>query len=142
MQARIRRRWSRLGGAHEYVFGVTAGNDVSERDWQSADIQWTRAKGSKSFNAVGPVLVEGLDYTNRMIVGRLNGEERQRQTSADMVFDVNYMVSYVSRYFVLEPGDLIWSGTMGSTQAMEPGDVYEVEIEGVGILRNRVVQGR
>ncbi len=59
-----------------------------------------------------------------------------------MVFDVNYMVSYVSRYFVLEPGDLIWSGTMGSTQAMEPGDVYEVEIEGVGILRNRVVQGR
>ena len=128
--------------AHEYVFGVTAGNDVSERDWQSADIQWTRAKVSKSFNAVGPVLVEGLDYTDRMIVGRLNGEERQRQTSADMVFDVNYMVSYVSRYFVLEPGDLIWSGTMGSTQAMEPGDVYEVEIEGVGILRNRVVQGR
>ena len=128
--------------AHEYVFGVTAGNDVSERDWQSADIQWTRAKGSKSFNAVGPVLVEGLDYTDRMIVGRLNGEERQRQTSADMVFDVDYMVSYVSRYFVLEPGDLIWSGTMGSTQAMEPGDVYEVEIEGVGILRNRVVQGR
>jgi 2-keto-4-pentenoate hydratase/2-oxohepta-3-ene-1,7-dioic acid hydratase in catechol pathway len=128
--------------AHEYVFGVTAGNDVSERDWQSADIQWTRAKGSKSFNAVGPVLVEGLDYTDRMIVGRLNGEERQRQTSSDMVFDVNYMVSYVSRYFVLKPGDLIWSGTMGSTQAMEPGDVYEVEIEGVGILRNRVVQGR
>ena len=128
--------------AHEYVFGVTAGNDVSERDWQSADIQWTRAKGSKSFNAVGPVLVEGLDYTDRMIVGRLNGEERQRQTSADMVFDVDYMVSYLSRHFVLEPGDLIWSGTMGSTQAMEPGDVYEVEIEGVGILRNRVVQGR
>ncbi len=121
---------------------MTAGNDVSERDWQSADIQWTRAKGRKSFNAVGPVLVEGLDYTDRMIVGRLNGEERQRQTSADMVFDVNYMVSYVSRYFVLEPGDLIWSGTMGSTQAMEPGDVYEVEIEGVGVLRNRVVQGR
>ncbi len=128
--------------AHEYVFGVTAGNDVSERDWQSADIQWTRTKGSKSFNAVGPVLVEGLDYTDRMIVGRLNGEERQRQTSADMVFDVNYMVSYVSRYFVLEPGDLIWSGTMGNTQAMEPGDVYEVEIKGVGVLRNRVVQGR
>ena len=124
-----------------YIFGVAAGNDVSERDWQANDIQWVRAKGSRTFNAVGPVMVAGLDYTNLQIEGRLNGEVRQRENSGDLIFNMNHMVSYISRYFVLEPGDLIWSGTMGSTRAMEPGDVYEVEIEGVGILRNQLVQG-
>jgi len=127
--------------ASDYVFGVTAGNDVSERAWQRADLQWTRAKGADTFNPVGPVLVTGLDYGNLEIVGRLNGEERQRENSADMIFSIDHMVSYISHYFTLEPGDMIWSGTMGTTRAMEPGDVYEVEVEGVGILRNRVVQG-
>jgi 2-keto-4-pentenoate hydratase/2-oxohepta-3-ene-1,7-dioic acid hydratase in catechol pathway len=127
--------------ASDYVFGVTAGNDVSERNWQRNDLQWTRAKGSDTFNPVGPVLVTGLDYSNLEIVGRLNGEERQRENSADMLFDIDHMVSYISHYFTLEPGDMIWSGTMGTTRAMEPGDVYEVEIEGIGILSNRVVQG-
>ena len=127
--------------APEYVFGVAAGNDVSERDWQANDIQWVRAKGSRSFNAVGPVLVEGLDYSNLQIEGRLNGEVRQGENSADLIFNMHHMVSYISKCFTLEPGDLIWSGTMGTTQAMEPGDVYEVEIEGVGVLRNQLVQG-
>jgi 2-keto-4-pentenoate hydratase/2-oxohepta-3-ene-1,7-dioic acid hydratase in catechol pathway len=125
--------------ASNYVFGVTAGNDVSERVWQSGDIQWTRGKGAKTFNPVGPHLVTGLDYKNLEIVGRLNGEERQRENSSDMLFSVDEMVSYISHYFTLEPGDLIWSGTMNITQAMQPGDVYEVEIEGVGVLRNPVV---
>ncbi len=129
-----------LEEAHEYVFGVTAGNDVSERAWQGQDLQWTRAKGTDSFNAVGPELVTGLDYTNLAIEGRLNGERRQGENSSDLIFDINYMVSYISRYFTLEPGDLIWSGTMGSTEAMEPGDEYAVEVEGVGVLRNTVVQ--
>ncbi len=127
--------------APNYIFGVAAGNDISERDWQGGDIQWVRAKGTRTFNAVGPALVTGLDYTNLQIEGRLNGEVRQGENSRDLIFDLNHMVSYISRYFTLEPGDLIWSGTMGSTRAMEPGDVYEVEIEGVGILRNQVVQG-
>ena len=83
----------------------------------------------------------GLDYTSLQIEGRLNGEVRQGENSADLVFDMHHMVSYISTYFTLEPGDLIWSGTMGTTQAMVPGDVYEVEIEGVGVLRNQVVQG-
>ncbi len=130
-----------LEDAPDYIFGVAAGNDVSERAWQGGDIQWVRAKGSRSFNAVGPVLVAGLDYTNLQIEGRLNGEVRQGENSSDLIFDMNHMVSYISKYFTLEPGDLIWSGTMGRTRAMEPGDVYEVEIEGVGVLRNRVVQG-
>ncbi len=130
-----------LEDAPDYIFGVAAGNDVSERAWQVADIQWVRAKGTRGFNAVGPALVSGLDYTHLQIEGRLNGEVRQAENSSDLIFDMNHMVSYISRYFTLEPGDLIWSGTMGSTRAMKPGDVYEVEIEGVGILRNEVVQG-
>ncbi|HET9949196.1 MAG TPA: fumarylacetoacetate hydrolase family protein [Longimicrobiales bacterium] len=130
-----------LEEAHEYVFGVTAGNDGSERAWQARDIQWTRAKGSRTFNAVGPVLVTGLDYENLDIEGRLNGERVQGENTSDMIYGINYMVHYISQYFTLEPGDLIWTGTMGQTRAMEPGDVYEVEVEGVGVLRNQVVQG-
>lgn len=128
--------------AHEYIFGVTGGNDVSERAWQGGDIQWVRAKGSRGFNAVGPVLVQGADYKNIQITGRLNGEERQSGNSADLIFGMEEMLSYISTYFTLEPGDMIWSGTMGSTRAMEPGDVYEVELSGIGILSNVVVQGK
>jgi 2-keto-4-pentenoate hydratase/2-oxohepta-3-ene-1,7-dioic acid hydratase in catechol pathway len=128
--------------AHEYIFGVTGGNDVSERDWQGADIQWVRAKGSRGFNAVGPVLVKGADYKNIQITGRLNGEIRQEENASDLIFGMEEMLSYISTYFTLEPGDMIWSGTMGSTRAMEPGDVYEVELSGIGILRNVVEQAK
>ncbi len=131
-----------LEDAPDYIFGVTAGNDVSERVWQANDIQWVRAKGARGFNAVGPVLVTGLDRTNLEIVGRHNGEERQRGNSSDLVFNMAHMLSYISKYITLEPGDLIWSGTMGSTQAMQPGDTYEIEVDGVGVLSNRVVQGK
>jgi len=127
--------------APDYIFGVTAGNDGSARDWQGADLQWTRAKGSKTFNTVGPKLVTGLDPNNLQIEGRLNGEVRQGENTSDMLYNFDYMVSYISRYFVLEPGDVVWSGTMGTTRRMVPGDVYEVEVEGVGILRNPAVQG-
>ncbi|MEQ8955508.1 MAG: fumarylacetoacetate hydrolase family protein [Gammaproteobacteria bacterium] len=127
--------------AGDYIFGVTGGNDVSERAWQGGDIQWVRAKGSRGFNAVGPVLVQGADYKNTQITGRFNGEVVQGENSSDLIFGMEEMVSYISKYFTLEPGDMIWSGTMGSTRAMEPGDVYEVELSGVGVLRNEVVQG-
>ena len=128
--------------AHDYIFGVTAGNDVSERAWQARDIQWVRAKGTRGFNAVGPVLVQGADYKNTQITGRLNGEVVQGENSSDLIFGMEEMVSYISHYFTLEPGDMIWSGTMGSTRAMNPGDVYEVELSGIGTLRNEVVQGK
>ena len=130
-----------LEDAPDYIFGVSAGNDVSERDWQAEDLQWSRAKGSRTFNAVGPHLVTGLDYGNLDIEGRHNGVRTQGQNSSDMLFNINYMLHYISQYFTLYPGDLIWSGTMGTTQAMEPGDTYEVEVKGVGVLHNRVVQG-
>jgi 2-keto-4-pentenoate hydratase/2-oxohepta-3-ene-1,7-dioic acid hydratase in catechol pathway len=127
--------------AADYIFGVTGGNDVSERSWQGGDIQWVRAKGSRGFNAVGPVLVKGADYKNIQITGRHNGEVVQTENSSDLIFNMEEMVSYISNYFTLEPGDMIWSGTMGSTRALNPGDVYEVELSGIGILRNEVVQG-
>ncbi len=127
--------------AHEYIFGVTGGNDVSERAWQAGDIQWVRAKGSRGFNAIGPVLYKDADYKNIQITGRHNGEVVQSENSSDLIFGMEEMVSYISGFFTLEPGDMIWSGTMGSTRAMVPGDVYEVELSGIGVLRNEVVQG-
>ena len=127
--------------AGRYVFGVTAGNDISERDWQSADLQWFRAKGSDTFGPVGPYLVTGLDHNNLQVQTRVNGEVRQSARTRELIFNVEEIVSYVSRYVTLYPGDIIYTGTPGSTQAMSPGDVVEVEVEGVGVLRNTVVAG-
>jgi 2-keto-4-pentenoate hydratase/2-oxohepta-3-ene-1,7-dioic acid hydratase in catechol pathway len=129
-----------LEEAGDYIFGVTAGHDGSERGWQLREDegQWSRGKGADTFNPIGPVLVSGVDPNNVTIIGRMNGEERQRENTSDMIFNFDYMVSYVSHFFTLEPGDLIWSGTPGSTQAMSPGDVYEVEIEGVTVLRTPI----
>ena len=128
--------------AAEYIFGVTAGNDVSARDWITDDIQWMRGKGAYGFNAVGPVLATGLDYKNLNLTARLNGEVRQRGNTSKMIHDFEKMVSYISHYFVLEPGDLIWSGTVGTSEQLHIGDTFEVEIDGVGVLRNKVVQGK
>lgn len=129
-----------LEDAGDYIFGMTIGNDGSERDWQAGDIQWTRAKGTKNFNPVGPHLVTGLDYTDLDIEGRHNGVKSQGANSSGMVFDFNYMVYYVSKYFTLEPGDIIWSGTMGDTGPMQPGDTYEITVEGIGTLKSTLVQ--
>jgi 2-keto-4-pentenoate hydratase/2-oxohepta-3-ene-1,7-dioic acid hydratase in catechol pathway len=133
-----------LSEARSYIFGVTAGNDGSERTWQTNQAQnegqWARGKGADSFNPIGPVLVSGVDPNNITIIGRANGEERQRENTSDMIFNFDYMVSYVSHFFTLEPGDIIWSGTPGTTQAMRPGDTYEVEIEGITVLRTPIAE--
>jgi len=128
--------------APNYIFGVTAGNDVTDRQWQAQDNDWVRAKGARGFNAVGPYIVTGIDYTKLEIVGRLNGEEVQRGNTSDLLFNMAQMVSWISHYFTLEPGDMVWTGTMGTPRTMEPGDTFEVEVEGVGILKNEVVQGK
>jgi len=127
--------------APDYIFGVTAGNDVSERGWQRGDLQWLRAKATDTFGPIGPAIVTGLDYDDLLVQTRLNGEVRQSESSKDLLFGVDQIVSYVSRYVTLYPGDLIFTGTPGSTQAMKPGDVVEIEVEGVGVLRNPVVAG-
>lgn len=128
--------------AKSYVFGVTVGNDVSERDWQRADLQWFRAKGADTFAPLGPWIVTGLDFDDLLLQTRLNGEVVQSQRTKDLVFDVAEIVSYVSRYVTLLPGDVIYTGTPGTTKAMKAGDVVEVELEGVGVLRNPLVQGK
>jgi len=128
--------------AQDYVFGVTAGNDVSERNWQANDLQWLRAKASDTFGPLGPSIVSGLDYLDLQVQTRLNGETMQNQSSRDHIHDVHAILSFVSQYVTLLPGDIIFTGTPGATSAMKPGDVVEIEVEGVGILRNRVVAGK
>lgn len=124
--------------AAEVIFGVTCGNDVSERDWQKDDLQWWRAKGADTFGPLGPVVVRGLDYGNLDLQTRLNGEVVQKQNTSDLLFDCHAIVSFASRYVTLAPGDVIYTGTPGTTRPMRPGDVVEVEISGVGTLRNPV----
>ncbi len=128
-------------GPHGTIFGVTCGNDVSDRDWQNGphkDLQWWRAKGADTFAPLGPAIVTGLDYGNLMLETRLNGEVMQKQSTADLTFDCPAIVAWVSRWVTLLPGDVIYTGTPGSTKAMRKGDVVEVEIEHVGVLRNPV----
>jgi 2-keto-4-pentenoate hydratase/2-oxohepta-3-ene-1,7-dioic acid hydratase in catechol pathway len=129
------------GQTAPYVFGVTAGNDVSERDWQSADLQWFRAKAADTFGPIGPAIVTGLNYNDLLIQTRLNGEVVQSERTKDLIFDVDTIVSYLSRYITLAPGDVIFTGTPQTTRAFKAGDVIEVEVEGVGVLRNRAVGG-
>ncbi|MFB0555427.1 MAG: fumarylacetoacetate hydrolase family protein [Phycisphaerae bacterium] len=124
--------------APEYIFGVTCGNDVSARDWQENDIQWWRAKGSDTFAPLGPAIAQGLNYNNLLLTTRLNGEVRQRQRTSDLFFSVHEIVSFVSRFVTLYPGDVIYAGTPGKTSPMKSGDVVEVEIEGIGVLKNHV----
>jgi 2-keto-4-pentenoate hydratase/2-oxohepta-3-ene-1,7-dioic acid hydratase in catechol pathway len=129
-----------VADAPSVVFGVTAGNDISERAWQRADLQWFRAKASDTFGPLGPMIVTGLNYGDLLLQTRVNGEVLQSQRTKDLVFDVPTIVSYISRYVTLEPGDVIYTGTPGTTKAMKPGDVVEIEIEGIGILRNKIVK--
>lgn len=131
-----------VADAPSHIFGITAGNDVSERDWQKDDLQWFRAKASDTFGPLGPAIVTGLPYDDLLLQTRLNGEVVQSQRTKDLIFGVAEIVSYVSQYVTLLPGDVIYTGTPGSTKPIRPGDVVEVEVEGVGVLRNRVVQQR
>jgi 2-keto-4-pentenoate hydratase/2-oxohepta-3-ene-1,7-dioic acid hydratase in catechol pathway len=128
--------------AKSHVFGVTVGNDVSERDWQRADLQWFRAKASDTFGPLGPYVVTGVNYDDLLLQTRLNGEVVQSQRTKDLIFDVPAIVSYVSRYVTLLPGDVIYTGTPGTTKQIKAGDVVEVELEGVGVLRNPVTQAK
>jgi 2-keto-4-pentenoate hydratase/2-oxohepta-3-ene-1,7-dioic acid hydratase in catechol pathway len=134
-------RHASMDEARDAIFGVTCGNDVSERDWQhgaNKDLQWWRAKGADTFGPLGPCIVTGLDESNLLLETRINGQTVQKQSTSDLMFDCPAIVSYVSRWVTLEPGDVIYTGTPGATKKMNPGDVVEVEIEGIGVLRNPV----
>lgn len=131
-----------VGEAKQYVLGVTCGNDVSARDWQHNDVQWWRAKASDTFGPCGPFIASGIDYDDLLLQLRVNGKVKQEQRTSDMVHGVAEAVSWASQHVTLEPGDLIYTGTPGTTEALKPGDVVEVELEGVGVLRNNVVKAR
>ncbi len=126
-----------MGHANQ-VFGVTCGNDVSERSWQANDRQWWRAKGCDTFGPVGPFIVTGLNYGDLQLQTRLNGTMVQSQRTSDLLFDVPTVIRFISHHVTLEPGDMIFTGTPGNTSGLKSGDVVEVEIEGIGILRNTV----
>jgi 2-keto-4-pentenoate hydratase/2-oxohepta-3-ene-1,7-dioic acid hydratase in catechol pathway len=128
--------------ALDHVFGVTAGNDVSERSWQGSDLQWWRAKGADGFGPIGPYVVRGLDPGKLMLETRLNGETVQREETSGMLHDTAAIISHISQHVTLSPGDVIFTGTPGSTRSMRPGDVVEVELQGVGVLTNTVKQER
>ncbi len=124
--------------ARDFVFGVTICNDLVDREWLLEDLQWFRAKGSDNFGPIGPAIVTGLDYNNLKLETRVNGEVRQSSNTSELVFSPDKILSYCSQYVTLLPGDVIFTGTPGKTQAVAKGDTIEVEIEGIGVLRNAV----
>lgn len=130
--------------AREHILGYTCGNDVSEKGAWERDLSFWRAKGVPSWGPVGPWVETEVDPTQGLdLVVRVNGEEHHRTNTRLMVHDVYDIVSYISRYTWLYPGDVIFTGAAGVTRALRPGDVVEVEIEGIGTLRNPVVaEGR
>ena len=124
--------------AGDHILGVTCGNDISARDWQKGDLQWWRAKGCDTFAPFGPIIVQGLDYSDLLLTSRLDGEIKQQQRTSDLIFGVHEVVSFASQYLTLCPGDIIYTGTPGATAALTSASQVEVEIEGVGILKNTV----
>jgi 2-keto-4-pentenoate hydratase/2-oxohepta-3-ene-1,7-dioic acid hydratase in catechol pathway len=122
----------------DYVLGYTCANDVTARDLQKRDVQFTRAKSFDTFCPVGPYVVTGIDPLDLQVETRVNNEVRQRGRTSQMAFSVPFLVRYVSRMMTLEPGDLISTGTPAGVGPLRDGDTVEVEVEGIGTLRNPV----
>ena len=118
--------------------GYTIGNDVTARDLQKSDNQWTRAKGFDTFCPFGPWIDTDFDPSDSVITCRVNGQMRQMASTRDMVFNVGTLVAYISSVMTLEPGDLIFTGTPSGVNELKNGDVVEIEIEGLGSLKNPV----
>ncbi len=125
--------------ALEVVMGFCCVNDVTVRDLQKKDGQWTRAKGFDTFCPIGPRIVAGLDPSNMRITTRVNGAVKQNSSTSDLIFDVPALIAFVSSHMTLEVGDVISTGTPSGVGNLAPGDVVEIEIEGIGILKNSVV---
>lgn len=121
-----------------YIFGFTCLNDVTARDLQAQDSQWTRAKGFDTFAPIGPVIETELDPDSAEIRLRLNGEVKQRSSTSNFIFKTNRLVSLISQIMTLYPGDIITTGTPSGIGPMKRGDVVQVEIEGIGTLQNTV----
>jgi 2-keto-4-pentenoate hydratase/2-oxohepta-3-ene-1,7-dioic acid hydratase in catechol pathway len=128
--------------ALDCVFGYTIGNDVSERTWQRNDRTLWRGKNTDTFKPMGPWIVTGLDPDALRVTIRVNGKEMFSYAIKDAIFGVRQFISRMSQYLTLHPGDVIWMGTDGATENIKDGDVVEIEIPGIGVLRNPVVRER
>ncbi|NMM15707.1 MAG: fumarylacetoacetate hydrolase family protein [Cellulomonas sp.] len=126
--------------ALDHVFGYTVANDVTARDAQRAEPQWTRAKGFDTSCPIGPWIVPGLDVSDLAVRSRVNGQPRQDGRTSQLIFDVAYLVSYISEVFTLLPGDVILTGTPAGVGPIVDRDIVEVEVEDIGILRNPVLR--
>ncbi len=126
--------------ARAHIFGALCANDVTARELQERDVQFTRAKGFDTFGPLGPCLVSGLDLSDLAIEGRVSGQVRQRSRTSQLVFSPEYLVFYVARVMTLLPGDIISTGTPAGIGQLHDGERVEVEVEGVGTLSNTVVE--
>ncbi|MGA7074946.1 MAG: fumarylacetoacetate hydrolase family protein [Halobacteriota archaeon] len=135
----IRQRCKNVANPAQVVLGYTCFNDVTARDLQKEDGQWTRAKSFDTFAPVGPFIATDLDPRNAEIMTRVNGRLRQSSNTRDLIFDVDYLVRFVSRIMTLEAGDVIATGTPRGVGQLRSGDTVEVEIPGVGTLSNNVI---
>jgi 2-keto-4-pentenoate hydratase/2-oxohepta-3-ene-1,7-dioic acid hydratase in catechol pathway len=124
----------------EYVLGYTCFNDVTARDLQKLDNQWTRGKGFDTFAPFGPWIETDIDLTNTPIETWLNGQLKQKTTAADQIFKAPETISFISQVMTLLPGDVIATGTPGGIGPMNPGDTVEIKIAPIGVLRNYVVK--
>ena len=130
------------GDAVKGIRGLFAANDVSAREWQKSDDQWARAKGCDTFLALGNEVPAPADLSKVTVVTRHNGVEKQRATGADMVFSIPFLISYISRYMTLEPGDLLLTGTPAGVGPIAPGDTVEIELVGLSKVSNPVAAGK
>ena len=124
--------------AKKYILGYTVGNDVTARDLQKTDGQWTRSKGFDTFCIFGPWIDTDFDPSDAVVTCRVNGQMRQMASTRDMVFSVSTLVAYISSVMTLEPGDLIFTGTPAGVGELHAGDKVEVEIDGLGSISNPV----
>lgn len=121
-----------------YVLGYSCLNDVTARDIQRADVQFTRGKSFDTFCPIGPIIETELDVSDVRVTTTVNGEVRQDGRTSQMVFPIPYLVRYISQQMTLMPGDIIATGTPSGVSKMNPGDICEVTVEGIGTLRNKV----
>ncbi len=124
--------------AKKYIFGYTVGNDVTARDLQKTDDQWTRAKGFDTFCAFGPWIDTEFNIADALITSKVNGQPRQMASTRDMLFSVATLVAFISSVMTIEPGDLVFTGTPPGVGPLVDGNEVVVEIEGLGVLRNPV----
>jgi len=131
-------RWIDIQKIEDYILGYTVGNDVTARDLQRSDDQWTRAKGFDTFCPLGPWIETNLDVSDILITTRVNDEIRQMSSTREMVFNIPQLIVYISSIMTLNPGDVILSGTPAGVGKVESEDSVEIEIEGIGLLMNKV----